>query len=320
MTISVAMCTYNGTRFLKAQLDSILDQTLQPNEIIICDDCSSDGTVTLARDLLSDWGGKWQVVENETNLGFRQNFEKAIQLCHGDIIFLSDQDDVWMPHKIEEMIWIFRTYPEVVLAFHDAKLVDENLRVLAPSFWKTLDFEAARFLKKDYRQLLGHNVVQGSACAFRRELVARACPFPEGAIHDEWLALTALSIGEIFPVAETLLAYRQWRENALGAGTSTIRERMQKWLFATKKAINIHKKYIDYKCQVNKIWEQRYGKEIQNRYPELLSCNRLMQKRYENIRCKKLRLFFLMNVYRAAYPITGRRMKELVKDVLAVID
>jgi glycosyltransferase involved in cell wall biosynthesis len=118
--ISVAMCTYNGSKHIKEQLESIIYQTRKPDEIIICDDCSSDNTVEIAQNLLSVSTIKSTIIRNEINLGFRKNFEKAIGLCHGDIVFLSDQDDVWLPEKIEKVANIFDNDEEVIMAFHDA--------------------------------------------------------------------------------------------------------------------------------------------------------------------------------------------------------
>ena len=313
------MCTYNGERFLKEQIDSILQQTCPPDEIIICDDCSGDHTAQIARSILAKWTGAWQVIENESNLGFRKNFEKVIQLCHGDIIFLSDQDDVWELRKIEKMMQVFQKYPNIILAFHDAELVDENLNRLTPSFWQTLDFEPSRFVQKDYRQLLGHNVVQGSACAFRRKLVAQACPFPRGAVHDEWLALSALSLGEIFPLCEVLLKYRQWGSNALGGGTLSIKEKLQKWIFSTHNAVRIHQEYIEYKHEIDEIWAQTYGGTIKKQSLMMFSCHCAMQKRYEYVQQKSLKFFTLLPSYFPVYPMKLRRVKEIIKDLFSVL-
>lgn len=101
--ISVAMCTFNGEKYIKEQIESIINQSLVPDEIVICDDCSKDNTLNIIKETLDNWPGKVQLVVNEKNLGYRKNFEKSISLCNGDIIFLSDQDDVWNRNKIEIM-------------------------------------------------------------------------------------------------------------------------------------------------------------------------------------------------------------------------
>lgn len=317
--ISVAMCTYNGERFLKEQLESIFSQTCPPDEIIICDDCSKDHTVQLAYSLLAKWNGKWQIVQNKRNLGFRKNFEQAIQLCQGDVIFLSDQDDVWMPEKIETMMRVFKKYPNVILAFHDAELVDRNLTRLAPSFWDILEFNPEYFCRSNYCQLLGYNVVQGSACAFRKELVNYACPFPEEAIHDEWLALAALSIGEIYPIADKLLKYRQWGKNAIGGEQATIGQKLKKYFFTIEKAVNMHRQYVLKKYALNKEWIRRYNNEIRIIHPCMIGMNRIMEQRCHYIEGKSFKIISSWRGYFEIYPRKKRALKEFVKDILAVI-
>lgn len=318
--ISVAMCTYNGERFLADQLNSILTQTLPPDEIIICDDGSRDRTMEIGRDILSRWGGMFEIVQNDKNLGFVKNFEKAICLCHGDIIFLSDQDDVWLPEKIEKMMALFQDHPDTVLVFHDAELVDEQLRVLDTSFWKILGFEPEPFLHGDYRQLVDHNVVQGSACAFRRELAHRAIPFPESCIHDEWLALVSLDMGKIIPLPLSLMKYRQWGHNALGAGGAlTIMAKVRKWLLSLHKASDIHYQNLMRRCEVMELWEARRRGAGKGRYPELLTCVDELKKRRGYLQRQDIRVLFHGTAYFTVFPIKSRAMREYIKDVLAVL-
>lgn len=228
--ISVALCTFNGEKFIAQQLQSIVNQTIMPDEIIVCDDCSKDRTVNIIRETLKDYNGHWQFVCNQENLGYKKNFEKAIGLCQGDIIFLSDQDDVWHPHKIELMNSIFLANPDVALVFHDAEVVNENLRLLNKSFWELLHFNYQDFLCGNYSRLFEGNVIQGAACAFRKAVYRESLPFFECAIHDEWLALNAVNTGVIYPLPEALLKYRQTGSNEIGSGrTENIWEKSKKW-------------------------------------------------------------------------------------------
>ncbi len=226
---SIAMCTYNGEKYVREQLESIVEQTLQPDEIVICDDCSKDRTVEIVRETLKDWSGSWRLVCNEENLGFKKNFEKAISLCQGDIIYLSDQDDVWDIRKLEIVDEVFRSHPEAVAVWHDAELVDAKLRPLDLSFWRdTVKFDCKKFLRGDYSQILDGNVAQGCACAFRRKVFDAAVPFPVDAFHDEWLFLVSLLLGEVVPVPEVLLKYRQ-ADNVMGGIPMTLKERIERW-------------------------------------------------------------------------------------------
>ena len=103
--ISVAMATFNGEPYIQEQLDSIYNQTRKVDEIIIVDDCSTDSTVRVIEQyILSHKDIDIKLYKNEENLGYKKNFKKAISLCHGDYVFLSDQDDIWMTDKIEKCI------------------------------------------------------------------------------------------------------------------------------------------------------------------------------------------------------------------------
>jgi len=238
MNVSVVLCTYNGEKYLQAQLESILAQTRRPDEIVLSDDASGDATVAIAEELLRGSGIAYEIHVNAQNIGFRQNFAQAMQRAHGDILFLSDQDDVWHPEKIARMLVPFER-PETLLAFHDAALVDHHLQLLAPSFWQTMTFDPAPLVAGDCRRLLVSNVVQGSASAFRRRLLKDALPIPACAIHDEWLALFAALRSGLVPVPYMLMQYRQSEGNALGAGAVTWRDRLARWHHLREKAESV---------------------------------------------------------------------------------
>lgn len=260
MKVSVALCTYNGEKYIKQQLESIINQTLVPDEIVICDDCSKDSTVSMVNDMLSSWGGRLIVKVNEENLGFVKNFEQAISLCTGDIIFLSDQDDVWDLSKIEIISRVFEEDKDAVMVFHDAEVVDQNLKTINPSFWNILEFNYMDFLKNDYRHLEVGNVVQGSASAIRKELVDYAKPIPPMAWHDEWLALCAISLGKLIPIPQKLLKYRQTGHNALGAMTVKSRgiNKLKKWLNNYKEVLFKGKENLVRHQKVLRIYDSRY--------------------------------------------------------------
>ena len=132
MKISVAMCTYNGARFVGEQLESIAAQTRPPDELVVCDDCSEDTTSQIVRDFATATPFPVQLVVNESIHGSTRNFEKAISLCSGDVIALSDQDDVWRNHKLATIERCFSEDARIGLVFSDAEVVDERLNTLAP--------------------------------------------------------------------------------------------------------------------------------------------------------------------------------------------
>ena len=120
--ISLVMATYNGEKYLYEQLDSIRCQTMPPDEVIICDDCSKDSTVNMIQKYIDKYQLKhWNVCENEKNKGYSKNFSDALKLAKGDIIFLADQDDIWMLDKIEKMTDIMTSNESIELLASNVK-------------------------------------------------------------------------------------------------------------------------------------------------------------------------------------------------------
>ena len=118
-TVSVALATYNGANFLRAQLDSIASQTKTPDELIVTDDCSTDNTVDIVREFAKTVSFPVVVHINEKKVGYTQNFSRALSLCSGDIVFLSDQDDVWLSNKVDNVVNVFNALPKTLLVIHD---------------------------------------------------------------------------------------------------------------------------------------------------------------------------------------------------------
>lgn len=163
MTTSIALCTYNGEKYLKEQLDSVFAQSILADEIVICDDGSTDETLKILEDYQSRFPEILKIYQNETNLGFSKNFEKAIYLCTKDIIITSDQDDIWKKNKIEETLNFFAKNPDFEAVFNDLEIVDEQLKTLEPSYlnWKNFSYD---FISKEIenRHLFVPLVMQGS--------------------------------------------------------------------------------------------------------------------------------------------------------------
>lgn len=129
LTASIAMCTYNGERYLQAQLQSILDQTRHPNELIICDDASRDSTLGIIETFAITAPFKVHIQKNVKNLGYVKNFEQAISLCTQDIVFLCDQDDVWVATKISEVLSRFEADPDVGMVLHNFTNIDGQVGI-----------------------------------------------------------------------------------------------------------------------------------------------------------------------------------------------
>jgi glycosyltransferase involved in cell wall biosynthesis len=224
--LSVAMCTYNGARFLREQLQSIASQETLPDEMVICDDGSTDDTITLLRTFSDSAPFQVRIVSNKERLGSAKHFEKSISLCNGTIIILADQDDIWKPNKLKKLDYVFDQNPDAQYAFSDADMIDEDGSPLGFSTWDAFGFQGDhdRFVDAgQLRVLLKSNVVIGASMAIRASLRDVAVPIPPGWMHDYWIALLGSALSRGVPIPERLLMYRRhagqvcgWRKKGLG--------------------------------------------------------------------------------------------------------
>lgn len=224
MNISVVMATYNGEKHLLEQLDSISNQTRPPDELVVQDDSSTDATAHIVREFARDAGFPVNLSANPRNLGSTVTFEKAIRRASGDLIFLSDQDDVWVPSKLELLEKGFTELPSVGLIFSDAMLVDEDLRPLGLTLWETLGIEGTHLAAfrqgRAFEALRPHNLVTGATLGFRSIYRDVILPIPQQfstLIHDGWIALLIAAVSDVAYIEEALILYRQHPSQQLGA-------------------------------------------------------------------------------------------------------
>jgi glycosyltransferase involved in cell wall biosynthesis len=222
-TVDVLLATYNGATYLPAQLASLEAQTHRQWRLLARDDGSTDGTV----DILRSWGkrnpGRLDFVEDgERRLGPALNFGRLLQASTADYVAFCDQDDVWRPSRLARTVLLARQLEAQhgtdtpILVHSDLVVVDENLRVVAESFWKHqfLDVRNENRLER----LLVQNVVTGCSTLVNRALWRRATPIPPGVVmHDWWLTLVAAAFGVVSHVDEALIDYRQHGANDTGA-------------------------------------------------------------------------------------------------------
>lgn len=204
-TVSIAMTTYNGESYLQEQLDSFLAQSVLPDELVVCDDCSTDGTFEILESFKESAPFDVRLFKNEKNLGYAQNFSKAMGLCSGDYVFLSDQDDVWLPDKIESVLKVFENKPAVQLVIHDLEFCDADLVPIGQ--------------KKIERVLLAsnslENYVTGMATAVRADFLKLCLPVPLQAFtHDAWLHACASMVSARSVMPKVLALYRRHDANA----------------------------------------------------------------------------------------------------------
>lgn len=238
LRISVAMCTYNGSAFLPEQLASIAAQTRLPDELVICDDGSTDSTRKIVADFARSVSFPIRWIRNAENLGSTKNFEQAIGLCTGDLIALSDQDDIWMPEKLARQSAMFERDPALGGVFSDAELVDAQSRPLNTRLWAGFDFpprEQKRFQQgEEVAVLLRRNVVTGATFMFRADLRAIFSPIPACWQHDGWIAWMAVVYSKLDLIQEPLIRYRIHASQQVGVEAIarprglTLRQRLAK--------------------------------------------------------------------------------------------
>jgi glycosyltransferase involved in cell wall biosynthesis len=213
------MCTYNGSRYLGEQLQSIAAQDHLPSEVIVCDDGSTDDTVRRLTEFASQAPFPVRAEVNKARLGPAKNFEKAIGRCQGDIIVLADQDDIWKPNKLKRLVETFENHPNAMYAFSDAEMIGDGAAALGDTLWhavglrdKLEEFSGSRQLEI----LLKRNYITGAALAFRASFRNIVLPIPTGWIHDYWIVLLGSAFSYGVPVPECLLMYRRHANQVFG--------------------------------------------------------------------------------------------------------
>ncbi|SDL45951.1 glycosyltransferase family 2 protein [Siphonobacter aquaeclarae] len=225
MRVSVAMCTYNGGKFLPEQLESIRQQTRPVDELVVCDDRSSDDTVGILRDFAQTVAFPVHIHVNPANLGSTKNFEKCLSLCTGDILFCCDQDDKWHTEKVARQLAYLEQHPDKDAVFTDARVIDDASVPQDRTIWQEIEFDTAAQARWNHSEaheiLFGGFVVTGATLALRREVLARTTPFPTHIryyIHDAWIALLLSLEEKIGFLTDELLFYRKHQTQQVGFG------------------------------------------------------------------------------------------------------
>ncbi len=262
MKISVAVCTYNGEKYLPEQLNSYAAQIRLPDEVVICDDGSTDST----RDILTAFSASApfsvKLCFNEENLGYVQNFGKAAGLCTGDIIAFSDQDDVWHQEKLKIIEAEFVKFPNVGMVYADAEVVDENLQPLGTTMWKcnNLNQKKQTAIKsgKSLDLLLRDGYTLGSSMAFRAKFLDLALPIPTNIYfdHDDWIALIISALADVSLISKPLIKYRQHRQQT-SAGMKIHPETGVKPLIEAGRRINNYDEFLNQLTLAEKTFSEK---------------------------------------------------------------
>jgi glycosyltransferase involved in cell wall biosynthesis len=213
MKISVVMTTRNGARYLQEQLQSIANQVRLPDELIVCDDASSDETREITSRLTASFPFVVKLYANQSRLGVVKNYEQALGYCSGDVIVLCDQDDLWRAEKLVRIEEVFSRAPKVGLLFSDAELMDQHGASVPGRLWQ---YTFKRNLQKQVRSgkafeaLIQYHIVTGATMAFRACFRQMVLPIPSHIplLHDGWIALIISAIADVAMVEEPLITYR----------------------------------------------------------------------------------------------------------------
>jgi glycosyltransferase involved in cell wall biosynthesis len=236
LSVSVALATYNGARFIEQQVRSILGQELPPDELILSDDGSSDGTVALAESAIAAAAlpDLRVVILRGGRLGVVGNFARAVEAATGDLVALSDHDDVWQPNRLSAVVPLFESDPALLFAHADARLIGPDGSPLGSTLLESLGVgprERDAIARGDaFGAYVRRNLATGATSMFRRSLLDAALPFPSEWVHDEWLAIIAAATGGVRLVGEQLIDYRQHESNEIGVASPTFRYRVGRML------------------------------------------------------------------------------------------
>lgn len=222
MTLSVALCTYNGESFIREQLESILNQTMAVDEIIVCDDMSTDKTLDIVEQIKTATTVPIYIHRNDKQLGAQRNFQQAVDLCHGNIIFLSDQDDIWMPEKVQTIVNFFDNNKSISTVFTNANLIDSDNN---PTGEYIFDYFFDTLSHKLFDKGLGaerfaySNCATGATIAIHRgryENIRFSEYCTEGIFHDYVIAIQALTQKALAYIDTPLIKYRIHSDQSVG--------------------------------------------------------------------------------------------------------
>ena len=289
-TIDILMATYNGEKYLREQIDSILNQTYKDFRLLISDDCSTDGT----RDIIKEYAEKDKRIIpyfQENNLGYIKNFEFLLYKVENDIYALSDQDDVWNEDKIEKEYYkLIDSHADLV--FTDLQVVDEELNEICPSFNDyMLLSRKIKYYNHVYIMEYLYNCVTGCTLMSKKKFLDKVLPLPyesKHVVHDMWIAEIVSLYGKLDYIKEPTIKYRQHGTNSIG---------IDKVSHHFKKLSEVRNHFIDVKIGIFKTYV-----ENNDRFPkELRTANKEALEYYKMLKTKKYLNFKKWKTFRSLY-------------------
>lgn len=307
--VSIAMTTYNGEKYLKKQLDSILSQSYKNFELVICDDCSSDNTW----EILNTYkviDSRIKVFRNESNLGFKKNFEKSISLCSCELIALSDQDDIWLENHLEVLL---KNIEGKSMSSGNTNIIDSEDKILPhDSYTKRYGYSVLQDnISMLYFILMNKSPCQGASSLYRKKLLQKALPIPEGVkFHDAWFSACACCVSGIGFTFTTITNYRLHGFNVSGKHEERKFINRLKRVFTNKKndsdrlvyCEELKSKFPEMKSEVKHVIEDAYKWHV----------NKQKLNRWKNIPLliSKYKKIYATNSYKLLLP---RILVSLIK-------
>jgi glycosyltransferase involved in cell wall biosynthesis len=248
--INILLASFNGEKYLRAQLNSIFKQTYSHWKLIIRDDGSTDQTIKIVEEYIERYPEKIELLKDgKENLGPTLNFSELMSYSKANYIMFADQDDIWLPHKIDitlnkiKMLEQEYSSSTPLMVFSDLKVVDNNLNVKAESMWKHQKLDPN--ITKSLYKILAQNVVTGCSMMINQAAKKVACPIPtKNVLHDHWIAINVCKYGKIDYISEPLILYRQHANNDLGALKVNVSYFFNKILLIAKNYKTYREKYI----------------------------------------------------------------------------
>lgn len=225
-SVSVVIATYNGEKYILKQLNSILPQLNSKDEIVIIDDCSKDNTIYVINSLQDN---RIKLLSNSFNIGVKKSFERGLNQATNELIFLSDQDDVWQPYKVEAVKTKFSEDKDLTLIHSDSAVINDKGNLISTSFMDQIGGYHSGLINNFIR-----NTFHGCTMVFRKDILSYCMPIPSKApMHDSWIGLLSIYFGKVMYMSDALVLYRRHDNNV----TKSSRENISKviwwriWLF-----------------------------------------------------------------------------------------
>ena len=324
-TVDILLATYNGEKYISEQIESILNQTYKNIRLLISDDCSTDNTRTILR----EWVEKDERVflcEQPKNLGYIKNFEFLLEKVESDYYMLSDQDDVWLPEKIEKSMQTLKE-KNADLVFGDLEVVDENLKTIYPSFgdFMLLNRKINKYIDS-YQVNYLYNCVTGCTILSKKKFIKDILPVPSNSKfvpHDYWMALMVALRGKLAYMPEKYIKYRQHGNNQIG--TDKISHKF-------KKLDQVRELFINVKLGVFGTYVEnndKFPKELQEQNKKALEYFEMLQNKknwnfrgwdiYHKLYKNETFSYYILNVIILNLPFLGRGLFNIRYFVLKIM-